>query len=355
MRTLMMTPCFFALFAATLCAEEAKTADPAVAVDELVTIASSGFSGHIHPSICQTKNGKLVVVYKGARTLMVSRSTDAGQTWETPVSIVTSGKRPDVIRDTKIFEVYAGTVDRLPDNRLLTTWNYIADEKARDGYYERALLYSLSNDDGLTWSEQALIGPVDGHHLGAVRHNVLAWTDGRWLLPLRGSAPRLFDPKRGDVTVFPVSVSSPPTEGKPATTTKPLTFQQIVRTSTGTLLAMGALFLRSTDEGRSWQIVENFPAAPDGDSAEGRYLTTLTEGKVLVTWGVGTDNKGLRYNLSTDDGQTWKPTVTLLPEKSIAARYYSARTVAIDDDYFGTVFLSSGVQFLKVRIDRLSR
>jgi hypothetical protein len=78
---------------------------------------------------------------------------------------------------------------------------------------------------------------------------------------------------------------------------------------------------------------------------------------VLVTWGVGTTNKGLRYNASADDGKTWTATaVTLLPDSPVAARYYSARTVPLDDRHVGTVYLSgSGVYFLKVGLDRVAK
>ena len=261
--------------------------------------------------------------------------------------IATTAKRPDVIREVKTFEIYPGTADVLPDDRVLVTWNYIADEKAKDGYYERALLYSISSDQGRTWSEQALIGPVDGKHLGAVRHNVLPWSEGRWLLPLRAGPPRLFDPKTGEVTVFPLTGPDK----------KPHSFQQIVRTPKGTLLAMGPVMLRSTDQGRSWTTVETFRAVPDTDTAEGRYLTVLTDGRVLVTFGVGTANKGLSYNFSADDGLTWNNdnTALLLPETNVAARYYSARTVQIDDQHIGTVFVHGGVSFLKVNLDRVAK
>lgn len=262
--------------------------------EQPVTIAT-GTSGHVHPSICRTKDGTLVVVYKRGQALLRTRSTDGGTTWETPAPIPTSAKRPDVIREVKTFEVYPGTADTLPDDRILVTWNYIADDKAKDGYYERALLYSLSADQGQTWSEQGLIGPVEGKHLGAVRHNVLPWTHGRWLLPLRGAPPRLFDPMSGESQVFPLLAP----DGKQHA------FQQIVRTAKGTLLAMGPVMLRSTDEGGTWKLVEGFRSVPDIDTAEGRYLTTLADGRVLVTFGVGHDNKGLHYNVSADDGVTW--------------------------------------------------
>ena len=315
-----------------------------------VAILDARISGHIHPSICRTKDGTLVVVYKGDNVLMRARSIDGGQTWEKPVAIETSAQRPDVIRKVKKFEVYPGTADTLPDGRVLVTWNYIADDKSNDGYYERALLYSLSSDQGRTWSEQRLIGPVNGKHLGAVRHNVLPWTDGRWLLPLRVGSPRLFDPKTGKLSVFPLT--------GPAA--KQIEFQQIVRTAKGTLLAMGGpALLRSSDEGGSWTSAENFPARGEvRDNAEGRYLTVLEDGRVLVTWGVGHNNKGLRYNFSADDGQTWNNDgiVTLLPETNVTARYYSARTIQLDDQHIGTVYMNrQGIHFLKVRLDRVAK
>ena len=314
--------------------------------DQPISIATA-VSGHIHPSICRTKDGTLVVVFKGANVLMRTRSSDGGVTWEKPEIIATSAKRPDVIREVKTFEIYPGTADVLADDRVLVTWNYIADDKAKDGYYERALLYSISADQGRTWSEQGLIGPVDGKHLGAVRHNVLPWSDGRWLLPLRVGPPRLFDSKSGELAVF--SLTAPDK--------KQHSFQQIVRTAKGTLLAMGPVLLRSTDQGGSWVTMETFRAVPDIDTAEGRYLTVLTDGRVLVTYGVGTANKGLRYNVSADDGLSWNNdnTALLLPETNVAARYYSARTVQLDEQHVGTVFVHGGVSFLKVNLDRVAK
>lgn len=323
------------------------TRDARLWADDVPVLVGPAVTGHVHPSICRTKDGTLIVVYKGLNVLMVSRSTDQGQTWSVPNAIATSAIRPNVIREVKVFEVYPGTVDVLPDDRVLVTWNYIADDKRTDGYYERALLYSISSDQGLTWTEQALVGPVDGKHLGAVRHNVLPWNDGQWLLPLRVGPPRLFDPQTRALTVFPVVGADK----------KQHSFQQIVRTPKGTLLAMGPVMLRSTDQGKTWTDVPGFRAVPDIDTAEGRYLTVLQDGRLLVTFGVGTMNKGLQYNFSADDGLTWNNdhTVILLPDTSIAARYYSARTIQISEQEIGTVFLSKGVKFLKVAIDRVAK
>lgn len=317
--------------------------------EQPVSILAERIGGHIHPSICRTKSGMLVVVYKGENVLMCARSGNDGESWSKPEPIATSAKRPKLIREVQKFEVYPGTADALPDDRILVTWNYIADDKANDGYYERALLYAISSDEGRTWSEQQLIGPIDGKHLGAVRHSVLSWNDDRWLLPLRVGPPRLFDPRTSDLTEFPLI--------EPGGVQHE--FQQIVRTARGSLLAMGPVLLYSNGEGHRWTPVDDFPAVPDKrDNAEGRYLTALSDGRVLVTWGVGNDNKGLRFNLSSDDGQSWNAerTVVLLPDTNISARYYSARTIQLDDQHVGTVFMNrDGVHFLKVSLDRLSK
>ena len=313
---------------------------------EPVQIAKGPISGHVHPSIAKSAEGTLHVAYKSGQALKISRSSDAGASWSEPAEIPTTAIRPDSIREVKRYEVYPGTLDALPDGRLLLTWNYIADDKATDGYYERALLYSLSSDDGKTWSDQGLIGPVDGTHLGAVRHNVLPWKGGNWLLPLRVGPPRVFDPKSTYMTVFPLTG---PDE-------KQHEFQQISRTASGAMLAMGPVLLRSTDEGESWAEVD-FPVSPkERDNLEGRFLTPLENGGVVVTWGSGHKNKGLHFNYSPDNGLTWNSeAVVLLPDTAILARYYSARAIQIDADHIAMVYMNgSGVYFLKVALTQLA-
>ena len=49
-----------------------------LAEDSPVLVGTSA-TGHIHPSICRTKDGTLIVVFKGANVLMCSRSSDSGQ------------------------------------------------------------------------------------------------------------------------------------------------------------------------------------------------------------------------------------------------------------------------------------
>ena len=76
-----------------------------------------------------------------------------------------------------------------------------------------------------------------------------------------------------------------------------------------------------------------------------------------MTWGVGTANRGLRYNASADDGKPWSAgPVTLLPDAPVAARYYSARTIPLDEGHVETVYLNgSTVDFLRVGLDCLAK
>ena len=65
-----------------------------VANDLPVTILKGPVSGHIHPSICQTPDGALVMVCKGGGGLLRSRSIDGGKTWGKPALIAATAKRP---------------------------------------------------------------------------------------------------------------------------------------------------------------------------------------------------------------------------------------------------------------------
>jgi hypothetical protein len=173
--------------------------------------------GHTHPQIAVTLDGVLVVVCAavlddetpGKDCLICFRSEDGGASWSEPAEVAPSFHKPASVTSlggTGDFECYSGTLNTLPDGRLLLTWTYNginlpAEQQAKavapqgggvgaghpGGGDHGAFLYALSSDGGLSWSEEATEvsdpgGPQEGF-LGTSRHGVLPWGDGhRWLI-----------------------------------------------------------------------------------------------------------------------------------------------------------------------------
>jgi len=154
--------------------------------------------------------------------------------------------------------------------------------------------------------------------------------------------PVVFNEKTKSLTPFPIKTAA----GKSHLVV------QICRTAKGTLLAMAPDLLRSTDGGKTWRPVSNFPGIAEGDNAQGRFLTSLDDGRVVLTWGIDRDNKGIRYNVSQDDGLTWGATRHVLKENDVTARYGSPRTVQLGKNLIGTVYFNRfGLYMIRVKLD----
>lgn len=305
-------------------------------------IVQSAMGGHVHPSIARTSNGTLVVAYQGKGVLMRVRLTKGAENWKAPKVIPGTDWRPEYIQKTPHVEVYPCSLDRLPDDRLLLTWNYIGANKAKD-YYARPLIGCISSDAGLTWGKPFILGPLGEKDLGAMRHSMLPLSKTEWLLPLRQVAPVIFNEKTRALTPFPIKTI----DGKSHLAV------QIVKTAKGTLLAMAPDLLRSTDGGKHWQPVAGFPGIAEGDNAQGRFLTPLDDGRVVLTWGVDRNNKGIRYNISSNDGKTWSPTRHVLENHDVTARYGSARTVQVGKGVIGTVYFNRfGLFFVRMPLNK---
>jgi hypothetical protein len=273
----------------------------------------SGVGGHIHPALCITKKGTLVAVYckKEYMPYLITRSSDGGKTWSGPVPF------PHTIK-TKI---YPGSLTALADGRLVHAWNvwFPVAEKLMSRY----VAFSISSDDGLTWSKpQNLAKNKDAKVHSVVRHPIVEISPAAWLFPL-ADRTIVYNPKTGEETPFgDVNHGLVP----------------IVRTAKGTFISGKGL--RSTNGGKTWHEIKPFPDV----SSQGwrQEMVALKNGWVIASQiaGPGVGGEKINFIVSRDDGKTWAmdhPVEFYNPGRPIGGRA-CPRTVPMDDKTLGTIF-----------------
>jgi hypothetical protein len=273
-----------------------------------------GVSGHIHPALCTTKKGTLVAVYCKSeyQPYLLTRSTNGGKTWSPPVLF------PPTVKT----QIYPGSLTTLADGRLLHAWNvwFSVTEKVKS----RHVAYSISSDDGLTWSApRNLSANKDPKVESVIRHPIVELSPTAWLLPLMDRTV-FYNPQTGQ--------ESPFGDGRNHG------LVPIVRTIKGTLISGKGL--RSTDGGKTWQEIKPFP---DVSSQGWRHqLIALKNGWLLASQipGPGVGGTTIKFVVSRDDGQSWdlaRPLEFYHPGRSIGGRA-CPRTVEIDAKTLGTIF-----------------
>lgn len=296
---------------------------------------ASGVSGHIHPAVCVTRSGTIVVIYSQSdfKDLRLTRSTDGGRTWSEPVSVPPTEK----------LSIYPGSLTALKDGRVLHVWNtwYFDEAKVKTRHPQ----FSISSDDGKTWSEAKSL-PKNPKAQSVIRHPIIELGDKQWLCSLM-DATVVLDPTTEQTTAF----GDGRTHG----------LVPIVRTPTGTLVSGAGL--RSTDGGKTWQEVKPFPKiGSDG----WRYdLTALDNGWLIASevHGPGFGGERWQFVISRDDGKSWDfdhPYEFYNPGRAIGGRA-CPRTVQLDKDTLGTVFYDidakqpggAGVFFLRTPLAKL--
>jgi hypothetical protein len=299
----------------------------------------SGVSGHIHPALAVSKQGTLVAVYcqKEFKPYLLTRSTDGGRTWSKPI----------LFPHTVETQVYPGSLTTLSDGRLLHAWNVWFEPAGQTR--SRYVAFSLSSDDGVTWSEpRSLAKNADPKIHSVIRHPILELSPTAWVFPL-ADRTIVYNPQTG--------TESPFGDGQNHG------LVPIVRTPKGTIISGKGL--RSTDGGKSWQEVKPFPDV----SSQGwrQQLIDLRNGWLLASQSIGEGFGGnqIHYILSRDDGLTWDfehPVVFYNPGRPIGGRA-CPRSVEVDAETLGTIFYDidanqpggSGVFFRAMPLSLLGR
>jgi hypothetical protein len=274
----------------------------------------SGVGGHIHPALCITNKGTLVAVFckKEYAPYLITRSTDRGQTWS----------KPEPFPPTVSTPLYPGSLTTLHDGRLLHAWNvwFPVVEKEKS----RFVAWSISADDGLTWSEpKNLSKNSDPKIHSVIRHPIVEFSPKSWLLPLADRTV-LYNPETGEETPFGDGTNHG--------------LVPIVRTAAGTLISGKGQ--RSIDGGKTWQEIKPFP---DVFTQGWRHeMIALKNGWLLASQVVGPGVGGDKINfiVSRDDGASWDmdhPVEFYNPGRPIGGRA-CPRTVEIDDKTLGTIF-----------------
>lgn len=319
--------CCLSLFCKTLVLAQTADLQP-------VRIANPA-GGHIHPAACISKQGTIVVTYGQVnhRDLRITRSLDGGKTWSSPAPFEHTLKKT----------YYPGSLTTLADGRLLHAWNrWISETNEKE---PRSVLYSLSSDEGVTWTEPKPL-PRNPDAMSVIRHPIVELAQNEWLFSLSDKTLVFNDLSQS---------SSPFRDGRLHG------LVPIVRTPKGTFISGAGL--RSTDDGKSWQAIEDFPNLKE--QGWRHEMVCLANGWLLASeiLGPGVGGEKIRYRISRDDGITWNSTYEYYnPGRPIGGRA-CPRTIQLDAESIGVVYYDvsegqtdgPGLFFLKISLKKLEK
>lgn len=307
----------------------------AVSADLRLVRIGNPVNGHIHPAACMGKPGTIVVTFGqiNHRDLRITRSTDEGVTWTTPSAFGPTVKKT----------YYPGSLTRLADGKLVHCWNRWSGETVETE--PRSVLYSVSQDDGVNWSDPKPF-PRDEKVMRVIRHPLVELASNKWLTSL-SDRTLVFDSGNGSGVEFG--------DGRKHG------LVPIVRTPKGTFVSGAGL--RSTDDGKTWTEIARFPNLKE--QGWRHELVCLSNGLLLASeiLGPGVGGERIRYAISRDDGQTWGQCFEYYnPGRPIGGRA-CPRTVQLDAEHIGVVFYDvepkqeggPALFFLKISLADLNR
>jgi hypothetical protein len=123
----------------------------------IITLDSTGGPGHGNIyMLCSVERS----TNSDPRDVMFSRSTDGGWNWSAPVRVNDDFGMSD-------FQWF-GTMSVAPDGRIDVIW---LDTRDNPGFYNSALYYSYSLDQGVTWTANERLSESFNPHLGWPQQN----------------------------------------------------------------------------------------------------------------------------------------------------------------------------------------
>ena len=243
----------------------------------------------------------------------VTRSTDAGKTWEPRVQLNDAPLENSSSCSMRFFN--------LPDGKIGLTMGVWYQQASGEpmplsDYYMQTYLFS-SADEGNTWQRRASPTPIC---LYGEEPDVLVLDSGRMLAVVRYQRHKLpHDPE---------NLASPHLmryDEMGFWYKSPYTLAKEVGRG---LVARFTAVLHSDDGGKTW----TEPRIVTGFDEQTGCLVQLSDGTVILVFGHKTDGLGQRFMLSYDDGITWSRKVFQLHR---TGQY--ASSVVLDDDTIVTV------------------
>ena len=229
------------------------------------------------------------------------RSLDAGKTWETPTVIV----------DTEADDRNPA-VGQAPDGTVVLAY-HAQSSYNEDGSWSRDLRrvqmrITRSHDSGATWeaSQPLNYTPMEKH---SAYGRICTLTDGAMLMPIYGSTIQEAD-RTDDCAYILRSRDNGQTWGEPTLIAAGYNETGLISLPNGDLVVamrssdQRALLAvsRSADGGETW--TEPTPVTHDREHPAD--LTLLSNGWIILFFGVRHEPFGVQALVSKDNGQTWE-------------------------------------------------